>query len=210
MTTFGYGQVKETAIRGHTTSIHERSRYVAVTLRRDGSLGSTIPAELLDYYGNRLGVEIPLLFTVPMNMVDGDFNDDSLYDCLDINALVAEIAAGTHDLSFDLTGDGLVNLADRDAWLAEAGAINLGPGRAYRVGDANLDGVVDGQDFIRWNAYKFSSTTAWCDGNFNGDFFVDGHDFILWNANKFTSSDVDMTKLPSGWMTPMAGCPCAG
>ena len=63
------------------------------------------------------------------NLVDADFNDDGSYDCLDIDALVADIAAGTHSPLFDLTGDGLVNLGDRDAWLAQAGEINLGPGR---------------------------------------------------------------------------------
>ena len=38
-------------------------------------------------------------------------------DLEDIDALVAEIAALTNSLPFDLTSDGLVNLDDRDAWL---------------------------------------------------------------------------------------------
>ena len=41
-----------------------------------------------------------------------------------------------------------MDVVDRDLWLAEAGAFNLGPGKIYLLGDANLDGVVDGQDFI--------------------------------------------------------------
>jgi hypothetical protein len=57
---------------------------------------------------------------------------------------------------------------------------------AYAVGDANLDGFVDGLDFIRWNANKFTTNSNWCDGDFNADGFVDGLDFIEWNANKFT------------------------
>jgi hypothetical protein len=123
-------------------------------------------------------------------IVDGDFNDDGLYDCLDIDALVAEIAAGTDNTSFDLSGDGLVDVVDRDMWLAEAGAVNLGPGKIYLLGDANLDGFVDGLDFIQWNANKFTSVAEWCAGDFNADGFVDGLDFIIWNANKFQSSDV--------------------
>lgn len=59
-----------------------------------------------------------------------------------------------------LTGDALVDLLDRDAWLAEAGGINLGAGRVYRLGEANLDSVVDGSDFDIWNANKFTSADA--------------------------------------------------
>ncbi len=122
-------------------------------------------------------------------VVDGDFNDDGLYDCADIDSLVGVIAAMTHDPAYDLTGDGLVNLLDRDAWLAVAGGVNLGSGRVYKLGDANLDGTVDGIDFIQWNAHKFTASSHWCDGDFSGDGFVDGLDFILWNGNKFSSSD---------------------
>jgi hypothetical protein len=124
------------------------------------------------------------------NAVYGDFNNDGLYDGFDIDALVAAIAAGTHQPQFDLTGDALVNLADRDAWLTEAGGINLGPGQVYRHGDANLDGVVDGSDFGIWNANKFTSVAAWTRGDFNADSLVDGSDFGILNANKFTSSSI--------------------
>ena len=122
-------------------------------------------------------------------VIDGDFNNDGNYDCLDINALIAAITAGTNDSGFDLTGDGLLGLADRDAWLAEAGGVNLGPGKVYRLGDANLDGFVDASDFNLWNANKFTTTAAWCSGDFNADGFVDASDFNLWNVNKFTTSD---------------------
>ena len=120
---------------------------------------------------------------------DGDFNDDGVYDCLDIDALIAEIAASTHNAGFDLTADGLVNLADRDAWLAEAGEVNLGPGKVYLLGDATLDGFVDGLDFNDWNANKFTSMAEWCAGDFNADGLIDGFDLFIWNANKFQSSD---------------------
>jgi T5SS/PEP-CTERM-associated repeat protein len=121
--------------------------------------------------------------------IDGDFDNNGLYNCADINALTGTIAAGSNTGSFDLTGDGLVNVSDLDAWRLEAGGVNIGPGRAYRIGDANLDGVVDGSDFGIWNGSKFTSNTAWCSGNFNADGVVDGSDFGLWNGNKFTSSD---------------------
>jgi hypothetical protein len=77
---------------------------------------------------------------------------------------------------------------DLDVWLAVAASFN-GFGSPYRYGDANLDGTVDGQDFIEWNIHKFTNVAAWCSGDFNADGTVDGQDFILWNSNKFMSSD---------------------
>jgi subtilisin family serine protease len=119
---------------------------------------------------------------------DGDFDDNGIWECADIDALVGQIAAGTNLSAFDLTGDGLVNLEDRDAWLAEAGGINLGPGRVYLLGDANLDGFVDGIDFIQWNTNRFQPIAEWCSGDFDANGVVDGLDFIEWNNNRFQSS----------------------
>ncbi len=67
--------------------------------------------------------------------------------------------------------------------------VPLTGGNPFLQGDANLDGQVDGQDFIRWNSNKFTTNSDWCGGNFNGDTSVDGQDFIIWNAFKFMSSD---------------------
>ena len=80
-----------------------------------------------------------------------------------------EIVAGTNSPLYDLTDDGLVNLADRDQWLADAGALNLTSGNPYLLGDSNLDGVVDGQDFIIWNGNKFTSTGKWSQADWNAD-----------------------------------------
>jgi hypothetical protein len=130
-------------------------------------------------------------FDFSMSLVPalGDFNLDGLYSCDDIDALVAAIAAGTDEPDFDLTGDGMVDLADRDAWLTEAGAAQVASGNAYQVGDANLDGNVDGADFLIWGENKFTNQSAWCLGDFTADGTIDGADFIEWNKNKFTSSD---------------------
>lgn len=103
--------------------------------------------------------------------------------------LVRRSSPGTNLSSFDMTGDGQVNHADLNSWLAIAGAVNNASGNPYRPGDGNLDGVVDGSDFGIWNANKFTGTAALCSGDFNADGVVDGSDFGIWNANKFTSSD---------------------
>ena len=57
------------------------------------------------------------------------------------------------------------------------------------MGDANLDGRVDGFDFIAWNAYKFTATGKWSQGDWNADGNTDGQDILIWDANKFQSSD---------------------
>jgi hypothetical protein len=131
------------------------------------------------------GARVVLQFT-DVSML-GDFSDDLALGCDDVNSLVAEIASGGVDLEFDMNSDGQVDLDDLDEWLDVAGTFNVGG--PYLGGDANLDGFVDGLDFIEWNGNKFTATAAWCSGDFNADGFIDGLDFIIWNGNKFMSSD---------------------
>ena len=119
-----------------------------------------------------------------------DFDGDGNCDIDDVDALTMESAAGTNDPAFDLNGDDLVDTADINDWLVMGGAANAAvtDGNPFLAGDFNLDGFVDGLDFIIWNANKFSSTGKWSLGDANGDGITDGLDFITWNANKFMSS----------------------
>ncbi|MEM8681314.1 MAG: hypothetical protein AAGF97_18360, partial [Planctomycetota bacterium] len=87
-----------------------------------------------------------------------------------------------------INGDGLVNLDDRDAWLASAGAENMASQNSYLLGDFTLDGVVDVQDFLVWNANKFQFTGKWSLGDATADGATDAYDFVEWNRNKFTSA----------------------
>lgn len=128
------------------------------------------------------------LFVVRFDKVRPDLDGDDLIDCDDVNALVREIVVGNDYHGMDLTGDGQVDRADLSRWLSEAGDAMLGSGHSFLVGDANLDGSVDGSDFNLWNANKFTSNAAWCQGDFNADGVVDGSDFAEWNAGKFTSA----------------------
>ena len=136
----------------------------------------------------RQGIAFSIGFVLQLES-DGDFDNDGDYACADIDALVSQIASGANDVFYDMTGDGLVNTDDLTKWLAEAGAAENPSGNPYLVGDANLDGSVDGVDFIAWNMNKFTNTAAWCSGDFTADGSVDGVDFIAWNMNKFMSAD---------------------
>ncbi len=118
----------------------------------------------------------------------GDFNGDGSWNCLDIDSLVAALASGSGDSSFDLTGDGIVDLQDLDEWRVQGGAVNLPSGNPYLPGDANLDGFVDASDFNIWNSNRLSHTAAWCSGDFNADGFVDASDFNVWNSHRLMSS----------------------
>ena len=152
----------------------------------------------LVYAMNRLGRQV-------INQ-QGDFDGNGEYACADIDALVAEIASGGSDASFDLTGDGAVTIADVDAWLLEAGAVELASGASYLQGDANLDGTVDGSDFLIWNSNKFQEVAAWCAGDFNADGSVDGSDFLIWNSNKFQSADQLAVPEPSSLVLLWLAC----
>ena len=138
--------------------------------------------------------------TVSIDALACDFDSDGLCDNTDIDALGAVVLAGTHDLAFDLTGDMLVNNADRDQWLAIAAAAN-GFGQAYMLGDANLDGSVDEIDYLVWKNTRFSAVNPvapWSDADWTFDGLVDGFDLLAWNHNKFTSIDLNTVPEPNG------------
>ncbi len=118
-------------------------------------------------------------------------------DCTVFDNLVAAIASGGNDPNWDINRDTVVDISDLDELRALGGLINLPSRNAYLPGDANLDGSVDGSDFIAWNAHKFTANASWCSGDFNADGSVDGSDFIIWNAHKFTSADVTFVPEPA-------------
>ncbi len=111
----------------------------------------------------------------------GDFDGDGTLDCDDVNMLVSAVVTGNMSSTYDVNGDGSVNVLDVNQWITGL--------KGTLIADANLDGTVDGQDFIAWNNHKFTPTAAWCSGDFNADGFTDGQDFIIWNTNKFQSAN---------------------
>lgn len=119
--------------------------------------------------------------TFQFQWVRGDYDFNGTLDCADIDLLQAAIRHSSTNLTFDVTGDGVVDSLDYPAWVTDL--------KRTRIGDANFDFVVDGSDFGIWNTTKFTANRGWCQGDFNGDGVSDGSDFGLWNANKFTSAD---------------------
>ena len=108
-----------------------------------------------------------------------DFDMDGDLDGNDVDSLVSEIVAGTHNTVFDLTGDNLVTSADLDDWVFNR------KGTIY--GDANLDFSTDVSDFNVWNQNKFTQGGGWTGGDFSADGFTDVTDFNIWNSSKFQS-----------------------
>jgi hypothetical protein len=107
-----------------------------------------------------------------VSFAPGDFDGNGVWDCDDVDALVAEIFAGTNNPLFDLTGDGVVNSDDLADWLVIAGAENLPSGDPYVPGDANLDGVIDAVDYnIMYDNFNMEGV-GYCGGDFNADGIV--------------------------------------
>ncbi|MEM8679606.1 MAG: hypothetical protein AAGF97_09670 [Planctomycetota bacterium] len=155
-----------------------------------GFTGSLGDIDFNDFAGDQF-----FTLTIPVTC---DYDANGTCDAADLDLLTAAIASGANDLTFDLNGDGQLDGGDLQQWLDDAGTMNLGA--PYLVGDADLNGVVDGQDFIAWNSSKFTSNDTWTGGDFDANGIVDGQDFIAWNSNKFTSSIPDVVPEPtSGW-----------
>ena len=135
-------------------------------------LNSGFPSKDAGNWGDMIA-GVPTVVGVPC-----DFDGDDLCNALDIDALGKEIIAGTNNPDFDVTKDGLVNLADQDQWRSDAAAEN-GFAEPYLNGDANLDGSVGAPDLnavaLNWN----TSPDPWSDGDFNADGNVNSQDLNL-------------------------------
>lgn len=115
--------------------------------------------------------------------VDPDFNDDGVLGVPDIDALVGEIAGGNMDPTLDMNQDGEVNLLDVDEWLSIAGNENLGEGRSYLGGDADLNGVVEAADLNQVGISWQQAVSAWSAGDFNADGTVGAPDLNVLGIN---------------------------
>ena len=116
----------------------------------------------------------------------GDVNQDGMTDAGDIDDMYANF--GSDDWYYDLNVDGTTDAADVDLLIESI--------FGTFAGDANLDGIVDGADFLIWNDHKFTTGTDWMSGDFNGDGQTDGLDFLVWNEHKFQEGGGCLGALP--------------
>ena len=111
-----------------------------------------------------------------LSALEGDFDADGDVDADDIDLLLGNVLAGANDLTFELTGDSLVDQDDADRMIHDI----LGT----EYGDANLDRAIDGGDLsllgAKWLTPRWAS---WGNGDFNGDGAVDGGDLSLLGAS---------------------------
>ena len=112
-------------------------------------------------------------FNALAEIVPGDFNGNGMRDAADLDLLAEGVAS--NDVSFDLDGDGDVDILDRVYWVETLSNTFFG--------DANLDGKVDSGDFVLvFSASKYSTDehALWAEGDWNGDFRFDSADVNPW------------------------------
>jgi len=115
-----------------------------------------------------------------------------------------DIATGIRIASGSATVDewGLVTLS--------ATTVSKGMNRIVAVvplpGDADLNDVVDGLDYVVWST-NYHQTGGWVDGDFTGDGYVDGLDYIVWSSNYEGSSPAapSVPEPASGVLVALAG-----
>jgi hypothetical protein len=105
----------------------------------------------------------------------GDFDGNGVLDENDINLLSVQIDTGGNDTTFDVNGDGQVNLADHRMWVSEL--------KRTWTGDADLNGQFDTADFIQAlsrGQYEdgVENNSTWGDGDWNADREFDSGDLV--------------------------------
>ena len=102
-----------------------------------------------------------------------DFDGNGVCDADDIDALSAEIRSGTNNPTFDLTGDGLVNMEDHVQMIdVEMNTYS---------GDSNLDGEFSSSDFVTVFVpakYETGQAAGWAEGDWNADGVFNSTDFV--------------------------------
>ncbi len=119
----------------------------------------------------------------------GDFDQDGVVSPTDIDLLFAAISTQQPDSAFDLNGDMVVDLEDRDTMVHEI------IGTYY--GDANLDGAFNSSDLVsvfRSGGYEdeIPGNSTWESGDWNGD-------------GEFNSTDLVLAFRDGGYVTAVFG-----
>ncbi len=106
--------------------------------------------------------------TIDLDLI-GDYDGDGGFDTDDIDAFIAEVAAGSEWADLDLDGD----FDDDDTSAYVEGILGL------LMGDANLSGQIEQGDLDAVLANWGQSGKGWADGSFGTDGFVDQADLDI-------------------------------
>ena len=172
-------------------TINSSAKDLGARIAPDGSLYYT--------YNTSKGIRIWRAEAVT-EIIPGDFNEDLVLDVKDIDLLTAEVFAKTHNSTFDVTGDDVVDTADVTAWLSDAAEYN-GFSEAYLEGDANLDGSVDAGDLNNLALNWRQDVAFWSAGDFNVDGSVGAADLnalaLNWRSGVAAAASAPAVPEPS-------------
>lgn len=135
-------------------------------------------------YAGLANEENPLLFVDP---VTGQYFDFISNDEPGIGHLDSVVASGRSLFVADLSSTGALS--------------GLGTGKIYQItyvpepGDANLDGLVDGVDYVAWADHFLQTGQTWRNGDFNGDGIVNGVDYTIW-ADHYAPAGLSILAVP--------------
>ena len=101
---------------------------------------------------------------------EGDFDGNGKIEPVDADLLRIAISREDTDARFDVNADGELNEEDVAEWIQVTANTTLG--------DADLDGSVQFNDFLKFSLNFGVETTNWSDGDFDGDGVVSFTDFL--------------------------------
>ncbi len=104
-------------------------------------------------------------------------------------SIAAMIRSGSV-MSSELYGVGGVGILDNsDLGLTQVNGFDVLPHSIIvtreLLGDANVNGVVDGDDFNIWFSHMLSGSYSWLRADFNHDGIIDGADYDIWFTHLF-------------------------
>jgi len=135
----------------------------------------------VSYFGKG-GTRVDDIFIKQVTSLKPDFNGDLDFDGEDVDLICSGIAQG--DITFDLNGDGEINIADRDSFINNFNSL---------VGDFDYDGAVAFADFLVLSTnFGLAGTNSNGDADCNGT--VGFADFLIMSS--FFGSQVGAQPVP--------------
>lgn len=98
-----------------------------------------------------------------------------------------------------------------NVWSSGSGVQDLSSLRNWlTTGDVNLDGAVDGADFLAWQRGVGMANPSYTNGDLNGDGAVNGADLTVWRGAFGTPASVSVATVPECGAILLALLGCAG